>query len=225
LYLGVYTLSGVGFGDADADGHGFDADADADVDTDADADVHVDADVDSDAHVDADSDSDAQVHGDAQAPAGNHSFHMLALSWLGVGRVPLTLIVIVLLLTWGASGFVTNTLLRPHEGWQAARVSLPIALAVSMFITRGIVMFMGRFVPLNETYAVRRGELVGCIGEAMYGINEIFGLAVVRDQRGDLHQVLCRVGAGVAPVEKGTKVKLVAYGAKDRTFFVRQVET
>jgi hypothetical protein len=100
-----------------------------------------------------------------------------------------------------------------------------VALIVSLFVTRSIVMFMVRFVPLNETYAVRRGELVGCVGEAMYGINETFGLAVVRDGRGDLHQVSCRVGTGVAPVTKGARVKLVAYGAKDRTFFVRPVDS
>jgi len=99
-----------------------------------------------------------------------------------------------------------------------------VALMVSVFITRAVVLFMGRFVPLNETYAVRRGELVGCIGEALYGINETFGVAMVRDGRGDLHQVTCRVGAGIEPVEKGAKVKLVAYGPRDRTFFVRRAD-
>jgi hypothetical protein len=227
LYLGVYTLTGVGIGDADADAHGdFDPDADADVDADVDAEAHFDAD--SDAHIDADPDGDADAdhdaHGEGNPSSGHSSFHMMALSWLGVGRVPLTLIVIVLLLTWGSAGFVASALLRPREGWEAARLSLPVALVVSVFITRAVVLFMGRFVPLNETYAVRRGELVGCVGEAIYGINESFGMAMVRDGRGDLHQVTCRVGAGIEPVEKGAKVKLVAYGPRDRTFFVRRAD-
>src|SRR5258706_9607371 len=91
LYLGVYTLSGVGFGDADADAHGdFDADADADADVDADAGVDADA--------DADADADGDAHGDAETPGGHPSFHMMALSWMGVGRVPLSLLAFLVLL-------------------------------------------------------------------------------------------------------------------------------
>ena len=210
FYLGVYTLTGVGIGGADADVHG---------DVGADADAHLE----SEAHVDADGDAHGDGHSDGEA-GGNSSLHAMALAWFGVGKVPITIIAIVLLLVWGAAGFIANSMVRPLNGWEAARVSLPVALLTSLFVTRVIVLFMGRFVPLNETYAKRRGELVGCIGEAMYGINQTFGMAVVRDDRGDLHQVSCRVAAEVPPVAKGAKVRLVAYGAKDRTFFVRQVE-
>jgi Protein of unknown function (DUF1449) len=219
LYLGVYTLTGLELGDADADLHGdFDADADADADGHIEADGHVET--------DADTETDA-AHGDGHDPSGSsgsHSFHAMALAWFGVGKVPITIIVIVLMLVWGAAGFIANSAIRPLGGWEAARISLPLALLASLFISRVMVLFMGRFVPLNETYAKRRGELVGCIGEAIYGINQTFGMAMVRDDRGDLHQVACRVASEVPPVEKGAKVKLVVYGAKDRTFFVRQVE-
>jgi len=220
LYLGVYTLTGVGIGDADADVHG-DLGADADVD----ADTHIEA----GGHVEADADGDTDgPHGDGHSDSGTggqQSFHALALAWFGVGKVPITIILIVLLLVWGAAGFIANSVLRSLAGWEAARVSIPIALLASLFVSRVVVLFMGRFVPLNETYAKRRGELVGCIGEAIYGINQTFGMAMVRDDRGDLHQVSCRVASEVPPVAKGAKVKLVAYGAKDQTFFVRQVES
>jgi hypothetical protein len=220
LYLGVYTLTGVGIGDADADVHDFDADADAD------ADVHdFDADADIDAHVETEAEGATHGDGDTESDAaGSQSFHAMALAWFGVGKVPITIIVIVMLLVWGAAGFISNSALRPQSGWDAARISLPVAILASLFISRVVVLFMGRFVPLNETYAKRRGELVGCVGEALYGINHTFGMAIVRDDHGDLHQVSCRVASEIAPVAKGAKVKLVAYGAKDRTFFVRQVE-
>ncbi len=217
LYLGVYTLTGLELGGGDTDVHGdFDADAEADLD----ADAHIEA----DGHVEAETEA---AHGDGHEPSaagGQQSLQAMALSWFGVGKVPITIIVIVLLLVWGAAGFITNSVLRTLSGWDAARVSIPVALLAGLFISRVVVLFMGRFVPLNETYAKRRGELVGCIGEALYGINQTFGMAMVRDDRGDLHQVACRVASEVPPVAKGAKVKLVAYGAKDRTFFVRQVE-
>jgi membrane protein implicated in regulation of membrane protease activity len=212
LYLGVYTLTGLGDGDAHDAGGG-------DSDADADADAHVG--VDGDAGADADADAHADAHNGETSGSG--SLHALALSWLGVGRVPVALIVIVLLLTWGGAGFVTNAALRPAGSWEAARVSVPVALCLSLFVTRAIVLFIGRYVPLNETYARGRDQLVGCVGEAVFAIDERFGMAAVRDGRGDLHQVTCRVASGVEPVGKGAKVRLVAYGREDQTFFVRRV--
>jgi hypothetical protein len=223
LYLFVYTLSGLGFGEVDAhgDAHG-DFDADADADADMDADAHVDVDADADGELDADADADADGDGDAHE-SGQTSAHSMALSWLGVGRVPLSLIAVVLLLTWGAAGFVANAIMRPQVDWDAARVSLPAALIFALFVTRSVVLLMGRFVPLNETYARRRAELVGHVGEALYGIDERFGLAAVRDDRGDLHQVTCRLAPGLEPIARGTRVKLVAYRANEGVFFVRNV--
>src|SRR4051812_37822692 len=121
VYLGLYTLSGVSFGEADAD-------VDADADMDADADVHADADVDADAdahfHADADADADADTDADAHADVdsdadseaaatsatGHVSFHLAAMSFLGVGRVPVSMVLMVLLMTWGATGFIANQL-------------------------------------------------------------------------------------------------------------------
>jgi hypothetical protein len=84
-------------------------------------------------------------------------------------------------------------------------------------------MLIGRFIPLNQNLAMRRGDLVGEEGQAIYGIDERFGLVAVRDPRGDLKQLPCRVASGVEPIPRGTRVRLVAYRAADRTFFVRQV--
>jgi len=76
---------------------------------------------------------------------------------------------------------------------------LPVALGMSLFVTRAVVMFMGRFVPLNETFAKRRGELVGCVGEAVFGINEAFGMALLEAQASALPVVAGNTG-GVADI-------------------------
>ena len=230
VYLFACTLSGAGMGgdadadaDSDADVHGdLDADADADVDADTDADVHADADADADADA-HDADSDHDTDGDARETAHTPA-HTAVLAWLGVGRVPLSLIAIMLLLTWGAAGFVTNAILRPRADWAAARISIPAALAASLLIARSMVLLVARFVPLNQNLALRRGDLVGETGHALFGIDERFGLVAVRDQRGDLKQLPCRIAAGVEPIPRGARVRLVAYRADDRVFFVRQVD-
>ena len=223
VYLFACTLSGVGMGDGDADAHG-----DVDADADADADVHADADADADGDVHADADGhDAEADGDGDGDADSHETahtpaHLAALAWIGVGRVPLSLIGLVLLLTWGASGFLTNAILRPRTDLEAARVSIPVAMLASILVTRSLVLLIGRYVPLNQNLALRQGDHVGEVGHALYGIDETFGLVAVRDERGDLKQLPCRVAVGVEPIPRGAKVKLVAYRADERFFFVRR---
>ncbi len=147
---------------------------------------------------------------------------MALLSWLGVGRVPLSIVLMVLLLFWGSIGFMTNILARPQvgDGWHAALASLPAAALGTLLLTRGVVLAMARWVPMNETSARRKHALLGRVGEALYDIDDKFGLAGVREESGDLYQVPCRIADDVAPIPKGTRVKLVAYGGADGVFYV-----
>lgn len=145
---------------------------------------------------------------------------MGALAWVGVGRVPLSLVLMVLLLTWGFIGFVTNQFLRDSTPrvWMIPLVSLPVAAVGSVLATRTLTRAMSRLMPTEETYAKRRSDLLGEVGEAVYAIDERFGVAAVRDDRGTLHQVACRVEPGAMPVRKGSKVLLVSYDA-DRNIY------
>src|SRR5438309_3909871 len=96
-YLGVYTLSGWTFGDADvdADAH-VDADVDVHIDADVGAHVDVDHDIDHDVDHDADHDTQAETPGSAQP-----SSILIALSWIGLGKVPVSILLMVLAMTWG----------------------------------------------------------------------------------------------------------------------------
>ena len=123
LYLGLYTVSGITFGDADAEVGDFDADADADVHLDADTEVdhdfhgpNIDADADANHDLDSDGDADSAIADDQSADSAP------AIHWLGIGQVPLSITLMVLLMLWGWSGFVTNYLLAPHmaRAWHVA---------------------------------------------------------------------------------------------------------
>jgi membrane protein implicated in regulation of membrane protease activity len=236
LYLGLYAISGATFGDTeadagvDADGDvGVDADAHVDVDAhvDADTDVAVDADADGDVAADADADADAHadvVHAGGGGPSdlAHPPFYMAALSWLGVGRVPLSLLLMVLLVSWGVIGFLVNAVLYPalQDHSQIPGLSLPAAAAGSLLFTSGFARLMARWAPLSETYARRRHELLGLVGEALYPINDQFGLVSVRDDRGVLFQIPCRIFREGSPIDKGSRVRLVAYNGKQRLFYV-----
>ena len=212
LYLTLFVFSGLEAGpgqadadaDADADVHA-DADAGADIsaDTDADADISAEADADADVDVAADVSAEAEASADAADGAHAVSAHIGApvyftvLSWLGLGRVPLSLMAMSLLLFWGIVGFAVNTAMRPRlEAWGLAAllpfVSVPAALLGSALLTALFARVVGRWFPLAETYAQRKQELLGLEGEALYPIDQKFGMAFVRDSRGEVFQLPCR---------------------------------
>lgn len=225
LYLGLYTVSGVTFGESDLDAdHDFHAGADADADADADAGVDHDVDADADADHDVDSDHDADTDHDADSD-GEHETQvspaMAIVGWLGVGKVPLSIVLMVFLLTWGAAGLFCNLLLA-SRGAMAATISLPMALMAAVLVTHWVSWFIGRYLPLYETSAKRRHALLGAIGEAILPIDQRFGMASVRDESGDLYQVPCR--ADDQPIPKGSTVKLVSYNAKQGIFYVTLTE-
>lgn len=221
IYLGLYTISGITFGDGDADVH---LEADGDVDAGVHLDVDADGDLDADADADADVDHPSIDHDAGEV--GGHGVMFNALSWMGLGRVPLSIILMVLLLSWGMIGFCTNFLMWPKVP-QAGRVvmlSLPLALIGSTLIARLVVQLVARFLPTNETYVHRRHELLGLCGEAIFNVDRDSGLVSVRDERGDLFQVACRVYRDGPAIAKGSKVKLVAYNGKEGMFYVTATE-
>ncbi len=228
LYLGLYTVTGL-------DGHA-DADADSDVHVDADVDAHADldahADVDSDLDADADADVDHALHSVDHVATADHGhglaghkdvpLHTTVLTFIGVGRAPVGLVLMILLMTWGCIGFVTNNALRPvvSADWMVALASLPLAAVGSVWVTNGIARLVARYLPSTETSAHKRRDLCGLVGEALYGITPEFGMAVVRDRHGNRFQVACRVGQDAAPVDKGNPVLLVRFDETDQKFIV-----
>jgi ABC-type nickel/cobalt efflux system permease component RcnA len=246
LYLVLYALSGITFGeDLAAEGHDLEHDAAVDHDLDHDAVVDHDADHDASAEhdYDHDADPDADAGHDAKSGAAPHQadhvghessearakvegkYLIRALSWLGIGRVPFSILLMVLCFSWGFIGFAINNLLvtLPLFGSfppLVALVSLPVAFLGSTTLTRTTARTLGKWLPSTATSARSRGELVGSVGEAVLFINGEFGQAAVRDADGNLHQVSCRTYDDAKPLAKGTRVLLVDYSEDDGSFWV-----
>ena len=251
LYLLVYAATGLGGEhgdvsvDADADADldadvdadvDVDADADLDADVDADADFHaeVDLDADADADVDADADTDADAHVEAHLPghdlhaghggvghAGGPSPLAAALGFLGLGKAPVSILILMLLIAWSIIGFVVNQLayaVAPNE-WLPPLLSLPLAFVGSLLATAGLARLLGRYMPSTETYVHRKDQLVGRHGTAIYAITDQFGLASVHDTGGDLFQVPCRTAAGAAQIPATARIVLFDYDAERSIFF------
>jgi hypothetical protein len=248
MYLGLFVFTGITFGDADADAD-MDADVDADADMDADADVDHDADLQAD--TDADADHDADVHSpdhDAESslahPAHAHpemlspthsidTAHTAAspmaafLSFLGIGKIPVSLALMTLLFCWGLIGFALNTLLYKGLGDSAfiGLISAPITLLLALALTGLVAKIIAKILPNDESLRENRSDLVGKIAEAMFDINATFGMARVRGAAGDFFQVPCRTALGKPPILKGAKIVLFDYDRDQGVFQVAPFES
>jgi membrane protein implicated in regulation of membrane protease activity len=219
--------------DADADAHlDFDHDVgDMGVDHDVDVDAHVDLDhdIDVDAHVDVDHDMDVDAHADIDHDADLHvdadhdihaevahaepSFLEEALSFFGIGRVPLSFILMTFLSTFAFVGWAVNTVLKPVL--RTELLFFPISCSAAVFcglaLTKLMAGTLGRWLKPVDTAAVRRSSLVGRIARAKLPITEQFGRAMLEDQYGSRHTVVCTVPEGAEPIAKGRTVLLVRF--------------
>ena len=240
FYLGLFVFTGITFGDADAD-------MDADVDADADMTVHVEAEVAADVDADADVDGDADADHDAETPSaalahavhtptgmlGSHSVDVhhaegegqtsafaAFLSFLGVGKIPLSLALMTLLFCWGITGFALNALLYKWLGASAVigLISLPVTLILALALTGLFAALIAKIIPNDDSTRQRRTDLVGKAGEAMYDINAEFGMATVRGTAGDFFQVPCRTAAGKPQIPKGARIVLFDYDREKGIF-------
>lgn len=206
----------------------------------ADHDVHVDHSVDMghdishDVHVDHSVDMSHDLHHDVAheaEQAGDHAAdaeHQGGWNWvqlltaLGIGQVPMALILMSLSVIWGFVGWTSNQVLGEVVKSPAVFVPISVLLALvgSVVFTRFLARWFSRLIPSVETYGVTRARLLGKTGEARYPISETFGEALVRDRYGQLHQVSCRTLPGKEVIPSGSKVVLYQFDSDQDVFYV-----
>jgi len=144
-----------------------------------------------------------------------------ALNFLGIGKVPLSIIIISFCFLWGFFGFASNTLLAPIlPSLIFVWASLAIAFVVSLSLTRFLAGVMARIMPATETYAVSLEQLVGKWGETITTVDETFGQAHVHDDAGVLHTVQCVVKSGETTIPRGSQVILLFFNKTRGVFSV-----
>jgi hypothetical protein len=187
-----------------------------------------DSDQNTDLDVAADIDTDAGLNTDfgqgmeslEAAPDASAVTH--AIGFLGVGRVPVSIIVVTFCYLFGVAGWTSNQLFSALRLPPLLFVwlSIVLALVVSIGLTRALALGLAHILPSTESYGVEKGELVGRIAEVRYPISHTFGAAQVRDQYGNLHQVDCRIGPADGEIPAGTRVVLLDYDETCEVFGV-----
>ncbi len=147
-----------------------------------------------------------------------------ALTFLGLGRVPISVIMVSFGLLWGFTGYTANQLLAPVLRWPLFYVwfSLAAATFVAVFGSRILAHLFARFMPSMQTYVSSSQSLVAQIGIVRITVGEQFGTVQVHDAFGNLLEVPCRVPPGHAAIPAGNRVVLMKYLPGERLYIVRQ---
>lgn len=144
------------------------------------------------------------------------------LGWLGVGRVPLLMLLVVFLALFGLAGLAIQQLAGPLSLWIAVPAATAVALPLTGLGARGLA----RIMPGDETTAIGLDELVGRRGTITIGTARRGSPAQARvsDVHGQVHYVMVEPYDDDHSIGQGETVRLdrrdgnifIAVGRTDR---------
>jgi membrane protein implicated in regulation of membrane protease activity len=208
LFVAVLQLSGLG-GDDDSEADLQDGDLDQDLDSDVADDVDQDA-------ADDGSDSD-------QDTGSSDAEQFSPLSFIGAGKVPLLVVLLILFSSVGLAGWLLNSLIQAVLGsfpGLLVFVTMPIAFVGGALFTSRVARFIGMMVPPLTTTASRAQALVGMTGTVTSPfVDEKYGMVRLRDQGSTMITVFA-ITEDAQAIPRGEKVLLVSYDADGRRYQV-----
>jgi hypothetical protein len=176
-------------------GVGLDFDADHDVDLDADIDVDLDVDVDVDVDVGVDVNHDLDIHDfDVDHDVDiDHDFSLgRALSPLGVGQVPLSIVFYAYALSFGIGGIASSFLLSQifAASLWFLFLTIPISLVIGWHATKHSVKFVAPLLKTSGAAECKR-DIVGREGRiTSINADEKFGEAVIMINGASNHVII-----------------------------------
>lgn len=181
--------------------------------------VGLDADVDVD--VDTDLDVDA---GGVDGAAHRVGALVLGLTWLGLGKVPLSVLFEVLFISFGLAGLLVNAVAADVLGSSA--LAFPVALAVAALVAPALTRVVGgalaSLVPADATISRKPSEFLGEVGVTQSRLTDRVGLVRIPGRDGQpqatVNAQLRPDGPGVLP--RGTEVLLIEHDADRNVYFV-----
>ena len=211
IFLALLQLLGLG-GDGDSN-----ADLDSDLDLDADADLDGDLDIDGDGDLDHDFD-----------PSGSDFSNVLsALAFLGVGKAPLMVVLLLLFGSVGLLGWIFNSLVQNSLGYYPAlafALILPLSLILGGLFSSRTARFIGRALPPISTTASHAAALVGRRGTVISpAVDQKYGLVRLRDAGGTLINIFATTDTN--PIQRDQEVILLAYDREKRQYTVTAIES
>lgn len=200
-------------------GLGGEQDSDVDLDSDFDADFDADADVDADTDADLDGDSSLDQADDLDTGSGFSALNILA--FIGVGKAPLFVVLIILFGAVGILGWGLNSLIESLFTSYPSPVIVPVGL-LSFFggglISSRIARFIGRALPPVSTSATAMKDLVGRSGVVLSRqLDSNYGLVRVKDRGGMAINVFAVVQSE-EPIPQDSEIVLVSFDPEEKRY-------
>ncbi|HLO30886.1 MAG TPA: hypothetical protein VK249_17200 [Anaerolineales bacterium] len=208
-------------GDTDADAH---ADADGDLDADVETDIAIHHDLDHDLDHDIDHDIDHDLDHAVDHDLSRDSLSGFSwLAFLGIGKAPLMVVILIVLMTTGLLGWFLNGLAMGILGFFPALLllaTLLVSLVVGSLVTSRVTRFIGRALPPVSTTATRAQALVGRRGTVISPfVDGRYGMIHLRDDGGTLISLFA-ITEDEQPIPRGESVILLSYDATQRRYLV-----
>ncbi len=152
---------------------------------------------------------------------------------LGLGRVPLSISLMLMLLIFGGTGTTLNLALgeRLAGGGHYALLSILAALLAVLLLAGPCSRLLGKVAPSIETYPVSRRDLIGCTAVLINDTDEQGGYAQARDREGNVHNITCHTygaaptpvpGPSRGPLPKGTQVLIIDFDPASNRYAVEK---
>lgn len=166
-----------------------------------------------DVEVDVDLETDADVGLEGEPSMGSALLEMM-----GVGRVPMTILMLSYTLLFGGLGQAAMSLLGGVLGKTAVYVAGAVAVLSASLGTGRLSSLLSRLLPSAESYASAPSDLVGTLGTAELPVSSEFGLARVKTSDGSLMKVRCVCEEG--SIDKGGALLVLDFNSSNGIYLV-----
>ncbi len=167
-------------------------------------------------------DHDVEMDHDHDLDGEADNLFLQTLGILGVGKVPLSMILMSFCLIWGFVGWVCNegfSQILPAPWFVVA--SVVTTFVVTLACTRVVASTVGRIFPSTESYGSTHQDLVGKLAAVRFTLTEgSRGSATLYDNHKTFLEVPCRLMDGEEPISSGEQVILCAFDEDAAVFEV-----
>jgi hypothetical protein len=141
-----------------------------------------------------------------------------AITLLGLGKCPLSIILFTASLLFGGVGLLLNFFFAPGAAW----ISVLGAFVAMVVFTRFVANTVASVIPRTESYGIVPEHFIGMTGRVYLTVSEKFGQIHIHDHHGSLHTLDVRAYPDNIHTI-GTQVFVVEYNSETNTFFVEEI--
>ena len=170
-------------------------------------------------------------HGVDHEADASPTFSSLFMSFLGVGKAPLSILLEVMLVSFGLIGMLVNAIahdLLADYGMIAFPVALSSAIFGSMAVTHLVAKVFVKVAPANIPTSRKSGEFVGSTGFAATSITHVIGQVNITSTEKNAPTALINVCSDPewpTEIPRGTEVQLLSYDNSKSLYLVRPLLT